>query len=180
MSEEWSGWGPVSQPRNQTLSCLQTLMPLHFHPISMELQQYKTWHPICLHSPLCVWSVLVRVHTREAGGYIMCFLEGAVAQSSFMGEREREKKKKIGMKFEESESTFSEESTCEIWCRLIPSDSVHRMNLETLSSPCLPLQQDFITCVKGALNTHTGQHHQSRLCAAAEGTCAGLLCPLWC
>ena len=94
MSEEWSGWGPVSQPRNQTLSCLQTLMPLHFHPISMELQQYKTWHPICLHSPLCVWSVLVRVHTREAGAYIMCFLEGAVAQSSFMGERERERKRK--------------------------------------------------------------------------------------
>lgn len=93
---------------------------------------------------------------------------------------ERERKKKIGMKFKESESTFSEESTSEIWCRLILSDSVHRMNLETLSSPCLPLQQDFITCVKGALNTHTGQHHQSRLCTAAEGTCVGLLCPLWC
>ena len=70
---EGKGWGPVSQPQNQTLSCLQTLMPLRFHPISMELQQYKTWHPICLHSQLCVWSVLVRVRTREAGAYMMCF-----------------------------------------------------------------------------------------------------------
>lgn len=39
------------------------------------------------------------------------------------------------MRCMESESIFSDENTCELWCWLIPSHTVQRVNPETLSSP---------------------------------------------
>ncbi len=40
--------------------------------------------------------------------------------------------------------------------------------------PGVPLQQDFITCMKGGVNTHWSTSSISKFCSAAEGTCAGL------
>lgn len=57
-------------------------------PISMELQQYKTWQPICLHNlSVFDWRGVVWVQTRKEGGYIMIFLEQGEEKSSFMGLR---------------------------------------------------------------------------------------------
>lgn len=68
---EWSSWVPAAEPQH----FLVFLMSLHFPSISVVLHQYKTLHPICLHSLFALdHSGPLWVHvTEEDGGTVFFF-----------------------------------------------------------------------------------------------------------
>lgn len=89
--------------------------------------------------------------------------------------RKRQKeRKKIGMKCLESESIFSDVSTCEMWCRRILSQTVQRMNPETLSSPAC-LSSRILSPAWKKTHWPTSSISALRCCRPA-----GLLCTLQC